>query len=225
MRYNLRLKDIPRKCACGGEYSINHCLSCKNGGFVHIRHNAVRNTACEILKEVCKDVRLEPNLLPVTGEDLPTGSNTTDGARTDISALGFWQPLRRAFFDIRVFNPLAPTNWSKEIPNMYAQHEKLKKREYNARILEIEKGSFSPVIFSCSGGAAPEACRFMKSLALKLSEKKQEPYSQVMSFIRRRFRFDILRSCVISFRGERGSGSTTKIAELEYDLCSMDSGQ
>ena len=89
MRYNLRLKDVPRKCACGKEYSINHCLSCKNGGFVNIRHNTLRNTTHDLMKQVCKDVQLEPNLLPVTGEDLPTDSNMVDGARADVSALVF----------------------------------------------------------------------------------------------------------------------------------------
>ena len=32
----------------------------------------------------------------------------TDGARADVSSLGFWNPLSQAFFDVRV-NPLAET--------------------------------------------------------------------------------------------------------------------
>ena len=64
-------------------------------------------------------MRLEPALLPVTGEILPAGSNTTDGARSDVSALGFWNPLSRAFFDIRVFNPMAQTNWQKDVPEIF----------------------------------------------------------------------------------------------------------
>ena len=31
LRYDLRLKDVPRRCACGDEYSISHCLTCKKG--------------------------------------------------------------------------------------------------------------------------------------------------------------------------------------------------
>ena len=54
-------------------------------------------TLAETLKVVCKDVRIEPQLLPVTGEVLPAGSNIQDGARSDISAVGLWQPLSRAF--------------------------------------------------------------------------------------------------------------------------------
>ena len=62
MRYNLRLADVPRTCACGDEYSINHCPICKRGGYVIIRHNVV------------KDMQVKPQLLPVTGEVLPAGA-------------------------------------------------------------------------------------------------------------------------------------------------------
>ena len=67
MRYDLRLADVPRTCACGDDYSINHCLTCKRGGYVIIRHNAVRDTLAEVLREVCCDVKGEPQLIPVTG--------------------------------------------------------------------------------------------------------------------------------------------------------------
>ena len=216
MRYDLKINEVAKKCVCGELYTINHCLNCKRGGFVHIRHNVVRDTTHELLTEICKDVKLEPALQPVTGEELPPGSNVKDGARADVSALSFWSPLRRAFFDIRVFNPLAQTNWCKEIPKMYEHHEQLKKKEYNARIIEIEKGSFTPLIFSCSGGTSEEAEKFIKRLAMKISEKKHEHYSHVVSFIRRRLRFDILRSCIVSLRGERSS--TRSIQGLDYNL-------
>ena len=220
MRYNLPLENVPKQCVCGAEYDINHCLTCKNGGFIHFRHNIVRDTVGKLTSEVCKDVRIEPALLPVTGEILPEGSNTADGARTDVSALGFWQPLSRAFFDIKVFNASATTNWRMEIPAMYAHHDELKKRAYNARILEIEKGTFSPLVFSCTGGASPEATMFIKHLSEKLSAKRQEPYAATVNFVRRRIRFDILRSCIFSLRGERrGRGQEGRsLEELELGL-------
>ena len=158
-------------------------------------------------------------------EELPAGTNCRDGARADVSALGLWTPLNRAFLDIRVFNPLAQSNWHMDIKDMYRHHEEQKKREYNARILQIEKGTFVPVVFSCTGGAAPEAVAFIKRLALKLSGKKMEKYSATVSYLRRRFCFDILRTCVISFRGERGSGrgiEEVQIGDLDLKLCQME---
>ena len=203
MRYNFSLKDVPRNCACGSAYSINHCLTCRRGGFTNFRHNAVRDTIYNLAQDLYPDVQLEPGLLPVTGEDLPVSATTADGARADVSVLGFWQPLSRAFFDVMVLNPFAQTNWSKEIKTMYSSAEAVKKRKYNERILQVDKGTFTPLVFSCSGGMATEASKMLKHLALRSSVKKQERYSETMSFIRRRVRFDILRTCVISLRGER----------------------
>ena len=218
MRYDTPINDVSKKCACGETYTLNHCLSCKKGGFIHIRHNVIRDSIHEMLGEVCKDVRKEPALQPVNGLVLPPGTNLTDGARSDVSALSFWSPLKRAFFDVRVFNPLAPTNWSKDIPQMHTHHEELKKREYNARIIEVEKGSFTPLVLSCSGGMSIETHNFVKKLAEKLCAKKQEQYSRMVYFIRMRLRFDLLKSCIISLRGERFRYNTEAVANLEYNL-------
>ena len=223
MRYDLSLSNVPRNCVCGTVYSVNHSLTYKRGGFPIMRHNAVRDTTAKLLTEVCKDIKVEPCLLPVTGEDLPTGSNVADGARSDVSALSFWSPLCRVFFYIKVFNPLAQTNWMKEISTMHTFHEKLKKVEYNERILQIVKGSFTPLVFICFGGAAPEAEKFIKNLARMISEKRDTPYSQVVSFIRRRIRFDILRSCTVALRGERGNGKQfeSEISDLDVHLVKL----
>ena len=78
-----------------------------------------------------------------------------------------------------------------------------KKKEYNDRILEVDKGTFTPLVFSCCGEAGTEATKFIKHLAMRISDKRQEQYSLTVSYIRRRIRFDILKTCVISFRGER----------------------
>ena len=41
---------------CGQPYSVNHCLTCKLGGYVILRHNSIRDLFAELLSEVCKDV-------------------------------------------------------------------------------------------------------------------------------------------------------------------------
>ena len=80
--------------------SVNHCLTCKKGGYVTLRHNSLRDLIAEVLREVCVDVGTEPSLLPVNGEDLPGGANKQDGARLDVSARSVWSPLAREYFDI-----------------------------------------------------------------------------------------------------------------------------
>ena len=117
---------------------------------------------------------------------------------------------------------MAQTNWTRGLKASYPQQEQEKKLKYNKRILEVEKGTFTPLVFSCSGGAAPEATAFIKHLALKLSTKRRESYSSSVSFIRRRIRFDILRSCTVSFRGER-IDRKNKIENIEFGIQDMSS--
>jgi len=98
------LKHLPSTCACGKTFSIEHALSCPKGGFVHQRHNEIRDIIALVLSEVTKDVTIEPQLEPITGEELSSGAIKENGTRADVSARGFWTRGQRAFFDVRVFN-------------------------------------------------------------------------------------------------------------------------
>jgi hypothetical protein len=104
--------------------------------------------------------------------------NTDKGARVDIAADGFWGPGReRTFLDIRVFNPYAPSNRNSSLSSTYRQHEREKRRQYGQRVSEIEHGSFTPLVFSLTGGMAKETTVFYKRLTSLLSEKWDQPYS------------------------------------------------
>ena len=46
----------------------------------------MRDVGAEFLKEVCREVRTEPGLLPVESGNLDTGAKTGDMARLDIIA-------------------------------------------------------------------------------------------------------------------------------------------
>ena len=159
LRYNFALKLVARTCVCGEDYTINHCLTCKKGGYVILRHNSLRDLIAEILDEVCSDVEVEPPLLPLTGEKLPKGSITSPGARN------LWSPLAKAFIDVRVFNPQAKANWEKSIPQKYKSHEDEKKQGYLPRVLQVEKGTFTLAVFSTSGGMGKEADRLLRRMA------------------------------------------------------------
>ena len=94
MRYGWQLERLPANCERGVTFSTQNALSCKKGGFVSLRHNQLRNITAKWLvnqRECCKDVRIEPMLQPLTGESSPLRSNTTDEARLDVSAKGFWE--------------------------------------------------------------------------------------------------------------------------------------
>ena len=84
--------------------------------------------------------------------------------------------------------------------------------------MEIKKGKFTPVIFSYIGGASKEANRLLKAIAQKLAEKASKSYSARISFIRRRISFYLVRTCVISFCGDRGCKRDLAIEELDYGI-------
>ena len=103
---------------------------------------------------------------------------------------------------------------------MYIHHENRKKAEYNARVLNVEKGTFSPIVFNTVGGMAIEADRFIKRLAEKISRKKGTPYSKVITFVRKRLRFDLAKTTLIALRGYRGNPTpeSEKIKDLDIHL-------
>ena len=101
VRYGWPLSQITRMCTCGKNFNIEHALTYKKGGLITLRQNRLRNSIASLLKEMGHDVRIEPALQKLTGEQ--RAANTSDEARLDFVARGFWVAGQIAFFDIRVF--------------------------------------------------------------------------------------------------------------------------
>ena len=182
IRYGWQLDRLPSKCECGSTFSIDHALSCKKGGFVSLRHNQVRNLTASLLNEVCHDVCVEPQLLQLTGENLNEKmAIRSDEARVDIAARSFWVTGQMVFFDVRVFNPIAKRYVHMDTSKAYQLNEKEKKKNYNERILEVEHGSFTPIVMSAYGGIGKEGNKFHNHLAELLAKKKNEQLSVMTS--------------------------------------------
>ena len=58
LHYYLQLADLPSHCECGDRFTVSHPLSSKKTGFV----------AQRLLSKICKDVKVEPYLLPIDNE-------------------------------------------------------------------------------------------------------------------------------------------------------------
>ena len=133
-------------------------------------------------------------------------ANTTEGARLDVAANGFWGGRHeQTFVDVRVFNPHAPSNRNTSIQKCFRKHEMEKKRAYEQRILEVEHATFTPLVFSASGGFGKEATPFYKRLASLLTDHWDQPYSCTMNWLRCTISFSLLRSAVQCIRGARSS--------------------
>ena len=115
----------------------------------------------------------------------------------------FWgKDHQTAYFDVRIFNPFAQSYANSSMSKCYRKHELDKKREYEERIREIEHGSFSPLVFSTAGGMGSIATTVYKRIASLIADKRQEPYSTTLFWLRCKLSFSLLRSaimCLISF--------------------------
>jgi hypothetical protein len=100
-------------------------------------------------------------------------------------------------------------------------HEKEKQRSYLQRVLQTEKASFTPLVYSTNGGMAQEARRFHKRVAQMVSEKTKKNYGDVMNVMRTKLSFAMLKSVLMSVRGSRGKGRRapeTPLSCLSFNL-------
>ena len=224
LRYGWSLDGLPNRCTCGIPFDADHAMVCKKGGFICVRHDEVRDLTAQMLKEVCHDVSVEPALLPLGGETFGyRTANMSSDARVDVSARGFWTRGQRAFFDIRIFDPMAPCHRALTLEAAHIRNEREKTRMYEERIQNVDQGSFTPLVFTTSGGMGPRAKAFYARLAEVMAEKKQQPKSSVVAWLRCRLSFSLLRSALLCLRGTRSTNpKPTKIEDLDFEQTVID---
>ena len=69
--------------------------------------------------------------------------------------------------------------------------------------MEIEQGTFTPLVFTTTGGMADECVKYHSRLAELIANKKGESYSSAISWIRAKVSFAIVRLAIICMRGSR----------------------
>ena len=211
---------IPPHCACGKNFTTDHALSCPTGGYPSIRHNELRDLTANLLREVCHDVAVEPHLQPLWGEQLNGRTNIQgDGTRLDISACGFWGGrFEKAFYDIRVFNPYAQSNRTCQLQATYRRHEQENRHQYEQKVREVERASFSPLVFAASGGMGKAATSFYKRLAALLSEKRNHTYGVTMGWLRTHVSYALLLLAILCLRGSRSRRTAIASSDCTMDL-------
>ena len=171
LRYGWAIPDTPSHCQCGSGNNMDHILNCKLGGYITLRHNRLRDLEAELTREVCHNVKIE--LFPIENDDSIAG-NKAERARLDVSGIGVWGSYEKTFLDIRVMHPNSPSYRNKTQEQLFEIQEKEKKRGYLERVIQVEKGSFTPMIFSTFGGMGKEAKKHHKRIAQLIAEKKNE---------------------------------------------------
>ncbi|KAK2574212.1 hypothetical protein P5673_000349 [Acropora cervicornis] len=173
LRYNLPLPNLPSYCACGEVFTVNHALTCKKGDLLTSH-----------ISKVCRNVETEPLLQPLDNEVFNLQSTfMSREARLDMKAGGFWTPGVMAFFDVRVTHVNSRSNQGKHTATIFKEQENEKKRKYNQRVMDVEMGTFTPLVFGTNGGMGLDCQNFLRTLANKLSSKNKEPYANVISWL------------------------------------------
>ena len=102
---------------------------------------------------------------------------------------GFWARGVTACFDVRVTHVNSNCYQGKPTSEMFKEKEEEKKRKYHQRLLDVEIGSFTTLVFGTNGGLGNECQRFLKHLADKIAQKDTEPYHVVITCLRTQISF------------------------------------
>ena len=100
-------------------------------------------------------------------------------------------------------NPSAATQAQTSIEKILEKHEREKKRAYNERIMNVEQGTFTPLVFTVLGSMGQENEKYHKHLADKIATKSEDDYGKVINYIRCKIAFIVLRSALLCIRGSR----------------------
>ena len=85
----------------------------------------------------------------------------------------------------------------------------------NNNKVEVEQGTFTPLVFTSTGGMADECKRFHSRLAELLALKKGDDYATTISWIRSKVSFAILRSALLPLRGTRSKRRAADISDID----------
>jgi len=126
MRYGWKVKGIPIHL-WRDKFCWSH-LICKLGSYTSMRHNSVKDSETQIMREICRDVQTEPTFLPINENDYQRKVNTADNARLDISVRGLWNSCEKTFFDIRITRHILPHSHILESPWQRSTNNMKRKR-------------------------------------------------------------------------------------------------
>ena len=86
--------------------------------------------------------------------------------------------------------------------------------------MNMEHGTFTPLVFSLTGGEGPETSMFHKYIVQKIANKTEEKYGKVQTLTRCKLSFLILRSVLLCIRGSRSISTDSVVLDDVFLTCS-----
>jgi len=118
----------------------------------------------------------------------------------------------KALFDIRVVSTDARSYCGRTPTAVLCTAEAEKKQKYSLAC-QSRRASFTPLCVSVDGLLAPEANYFVRRLGDRLSMKWEQSFSVVMSWVRARLSFAILRAALLYVRGSRTKWRSLRVVD------------
>ena len=101
---------------------------------------------------------------------------------------------------------------------VYEKHEREKRRKYNDRIMNVEHGTFTALIYSINGGMGGESLLFHKALANKIAMKTGDKYCNIINFIICKLSFLMQKLALLCLRGSRSLKTDCSEVPTDYDF-------
>ena len=96
----------------------------------------------------------------------------------------------------------AKSNQNQKLSTMFAKNEKEEKRVCNQRVIQVEHGSFTPLVFSAHGGCGNQTQHFIRTLTEKIAAKRDMSSSSLIAnYVRKKISFSLIKSLVNCVRG------------------------
>ncbi len=211
LRLGLTPLNLPSTCdGCMAPFTVDHGLSCKQGGLVTMRHNDV----CHEWHGLCA-AAFHP--LAVTDEPLihPGRNDGTVASeeRGDVMVRGFWETGREAVFDVRITDADAPSQCQTSVEQLLRRHSKFKKDKYLRPCLEYRR-HFTPLVFTVDGAMAPETAKAVRHLSERLASKWDAPRGFVTQYVRSRLAISLVRATTYCLRGSRAPGARMRLPRI-----------
>ena len=145
-------------------------------------------------------------------------ANTLDEVRLDVTARGFWAVGQIAFFDIESFHSNS-TRCANQSPQLcYALNKNEKRRKYKKRVMNMERGCFTPLVLSANSGMGREWKTFYSTLAEMIATKRKQEYCIIMSWLRRKTSFLLMRSILLCIHDIPGKSLNQEEMNVGNDI-------
>lgn len=211
LRMGLPITDLPAKCICGADNSVEHALVCRRGHHQVRLHDDIRDFLASICVAAGLVVETEPQFAPVPPDvPLPRGTIRADGARSDLLIWGLDPQGQSNFVDVRVSFPHCPTHEGRSPSQIHAANEKEKLRKYGARA-NFQQSHYTTVSVLVTGHVNGQGHGLLKALGHKMSRKTHAPgevgyltsYNAYITSFRSRLAFIIARGASMCLRADR----------------------